>query len=357
MLEVKNLSYKIGNFFLNDINLSISKNEYSVLLGRSGSGKTTLIKCISGLYKVHTGKIFLHGNDITNMLPEDRKIGYVPQDYALFPHLNVHDNILFGIKSVKRKTGEITDRFDGLVKLLSVRNLLKRKVQNLSGGEKQKIALARALIVHPQVLLLDEPFSAIDHGMKVELWFEVKEILNQLNITVIHITHNLDEAHAIADGISVLINGKIEQTGSKDEIFLRPKTEQVALYQGIKNLYEGTVTDVSVEKIKIKGNGFEIVALKDADFTTGQKVKFSIRPQDIKIIKEGLPVRHELTDNILEGEIVSSLFYNDFCTIKLKSTIDIELRFPIYIYQRYHFFNGKKIRIGIWQPGINIFSE
>ena len=172
-------------FLLDDINLSISRNEYSVLLGRSGSGKTTLIKCISGLYKVHTGKIFLHGHDITNTLPEDRQIGYVPQDYALFPHLNVNDNILFGIKSVRRKTVEITDRLDRLVNLLSIRDLLKREVQNLSGGEKQKIALARALIVHPQVLLLDEPFSAIDHGMKVELWFEVKEILDQLNITVI----------------------------------------------------------------------------------------------------------------------------------------------------------------------------
>ena len=129
------------------------------------------------------------------------------------------------------------------------------------------------------------------------------------------------------------------------------------MYQGIKNIYKGTITEVTEEKIKIKGNGFQIISLNNSNFSKGQKVKFSIRPQDIKIIKEGLPVRHELTDNIFEGEIVSSFFYNDFCTIKLRSVIDIELRFPIYIYQRYHFFSGKKIRIGIWQPGINLFEK
>lgn len=357
MLEVKGLSYKIGNFLLDDIDLSICKNEYYVLLGRSGSGKTTLIKCISGLYKINKGKIFLHGTDITNILPEDRKIGYLPQDYALFPHLNVNDNILFGIKSGKRNSIEINEKMEQMVNVLSIKNLLKRDVQNLSGGEKQKVALARALIVHPQVLLLDEPFSSIDHGLRIDLWFEVKEILDTMNITVIHITHNLDEAHAVADGISVLINGKIEQTGSKDEIFLRPKTEQVALYQGIKNIYSGTVSEVNNEKIKIQCNGFNIIALKDDDFIVGQEIKFCIRPQDIKIIKQGLPIRYELMDNLFEGEIISSHFYNDFCTIKLRSAIDIEIRFPIYIYQRYHFFNGKKIRIGIWQPGINIFKE
>lgn len=357
MLEVKGLSFKIGNFLLDNINLNINKNEYFVLLGRSGSGKTTLIKCISGLYKISKGKIFLHGNDITNTLPEDRKIGYLPQDYALFPHLNVYDNILFGIKSGKRNSIEITEKLEQMINLLSIKDLLKRDVPNLSGGEKQKVALARALIVHPQVLLLDEPFSSIDHGLKVELWFEIKEILNRMNITVIHITHNLDEAHAVADSVSVLIKGKIEQTGKSEDIFLRPKTEQVALYQGIKNIYTGVVSEIDKDKIKIKCNGFNIIALKNKDFSENQEVKFCIRPQDIKIIKENITVKEELADNLFEGEIISSYFYNDFCTIKVKSVINFEMRFPIYIYQRYKFFNGKKISIGIWQPGINIFQE
>ena len=207
MLAVKGLSYKIGDFSLKDINLDINENEYFVLLGRSGSGKTTLIKCINGLYRVTNGMIRLNGKDITKLTPEYRNIGYLPQDFALFPHLNVKKNILFGIKIRKENKKNITERLDNLINLLGIKNLLNRDVVNLSGGEKQKAALARALIVHPDVLLLDEPFSSIDHGLKVELWFELKDLLKKLNIIVIHITHNLDEAHAVADKIAVLING------------------------------------------------------------------------------------------------------------------------------------------------------
>lgn len=359
MLEVKELSYKIGQFSLENINLNITKNEYFVLLGRSGSGKTTLIKCISGLYKVSSGNIYLHGKDITGLSPEYRKIGYLPQDYALFPHLNVTGNIMFGIKRNERNSEEIHERFRQIIKLLSIQNLLKRSVKNLSGGEKQKIALARSLIVHPDVLLLDEPFSSIDQGLKVELWFELKDILKKLNITTIHITHNLDEAHALADNIAVLINGQIEQSGTKEEVFFKPRTEQVALYQGIKNIFNGTIINSDDKKIIIENNDFKMTVLKPDDFNikSGQQIKFCIRSQDIKIIKEGLPIREELIDNIFEGEIVSSFFFNDFCTITLKSIVDFELRFPVYIYQRYKFYIGKTIRIGIWQPGINIFKE
>jgi ABC-type Fe3+/spermidine/putrescine transport system ATPase subunit len=357
MLAVKELTFNIGNFSLKNINLNISKNEYFVLLGRSGSGKTTLIKCISGLHKVTKGKILLNEKDVTHTPSEYRNIGYLPQNFALFPHLNVQNNILFGLKTRKYDLLETTKRIDQISNLLSIKELLKRNVENLSGGEKQKVALARALIVYPDILLLDEPFSSIDHGLKVELWFEVKEILKKLNTTVIHITHNLDEAHAVADNIAVLINGKIEQSGSKEEIFLKPKTEQVALYQGIKNIYTGQVIAIDNDKIVISNGSFKITALKENNFKVGQKVKFCIRPQDIKIIKEDSAIRDELKDNLFEGEIISNIVYNEFCIIKLKSIVDFELRFPVYIYQRYHFHVGKKISIGIWQKGISIFED
>jgi ABC-type Fe3+/spermidine/putrescine transport system ATPase subunit len=355
MLEVKGLSFKIGKFSLKDINLEIDNNEYFVLLGRTGSGKTTLLKCISGLYNLSEGRIFLNGADVTGLSPEYRNIGYLPQNYALFPHLDVHENILFGVKTKKRNSKDVSERLERITGLLSIQHLIYRDVSNLSGGEKQRVALARALIVYPDILLLDEPFSAIDHGLKVELWFEVKDILKKLNIPVIHITHNLDEAHAIADKIAVLINGKFEQTGSREEIFLKPKTEEVALFQGIKNIYSGEVVEILENKVRIKNGGFEIVALKDRIFEPGQEVKFCIRPQDIKIIKSDTPIKNELKDNIFEGDIISSFFYNDYCTVKLKSIVDFELRFPVYIYQRYGFHTGKKIIIAIWQDGINIF--
>lgn len=357
MLEIKELSFKIDGFELKNINLIIDRNQYFVLLGRSGSGKTTLIKCISGLNKLAHGKVSLYGKDITNLEPEYRNIGYLPQNFALFPHLNVENNILFGLKTRKPAKAEIIERREKITYLLNIENLLGRDVNNLSGGEKQKVALARALIVYPDMLLLDEPFSSIDHGLRVELWFEVKEILKKLNIIVIHITHNLDEAYALADKIAVLIDGRIEQSGPKEEIFQKPKTEQVALYQGIKNIYNGKVIDVGKEKITIENGNFKIVALKEGDFTVGQSVRFCIRPQDIKIIKTDLPVIDDLKDNLFEGEIGPYFFHNEVCIIKLKSVVDFELRFPIYIYQRYNFYPGKKIRIGIWQKGISIFDN
>jgi len=357
MLAVRGLTFKIGNFSLENINMGIDKGEYFVLLGRSGSGKTTLIKCISGLYRVSNGRILLNDKDVTNTPSEYRNIGYLPQNYALFPHLDVKNNILFGLKAKIYTKIEIEERTERIINLLSIKDLLKRNVENLSGGEKQKVALARALIVYPDILLLDEPFSSIDHGLKEKLWFDVKEILKKLNITVIHITHNLDEAHAVADRVAVLIKGKIEQFGIKEEIFLKPKTEEVALYHGIRNIYSGTITAIDKEKIIIEDVGFKITALKENDFKIGQKIRFCVRPQDIKIIKEDSPIKDDLKDNLFKGEIVSHFFYNDFCIIRLKSIVDFELRFPIYVYHRYNLHIGKNISIGIWQKGISIFKD
>jgi len=357
MLAIRGLTFKIGNFALKDVNLEIDKGEYFVLLGRSGSGKTTLIKCISGLYRVVMGNILLNGRDVTGTPSEYRNTGYLPQNFALFPHLDVKDNILFGMKTRPYDVTEIEKRMDRMTGLLSIRDLLKRDVGNLSGGEKQKVALARALIVYPDLLLLDEPFSSIDQGVKAGLWFELKEILKGLNITVIHITHNLDEAHAVADRLAVLINGRIEQSGTKEEIFLKPRTEEVALYQGIRNIYSGTLTSVDSEKIVIEDNEFRIIALNENNMKPGQKIRFCIRPQDIKIIKEGAPIREELRDNLFNGEVVSSFFYNDFCIVRLKSVVDFEMRFPLYVYHRYGLHVGKQITIGIWQKGISIFKD
>lgn len=356
MLIVENLCYKVSNFSLKEINLKIDKNEYFILLGPTGSGKTTLIKCISGLYKISRGSIYLNGRDVTKSDIEEKNIGYLPQDYSLFPHLDVYNNILFGLKIRNVSREERGKRLNHIAKILGIENLLTRSINNLSGGEMQRVALARALVVHPEVLLLDEPFSSIDPGLRTQLWFEIKNILKKLDITVVHITHNLDEASAIGDKIAVLINGKIEQIGKKEEVLQRPKTLEVALYQGIKNIYDGEISEIDNGKIKIKCSGFEIVTLKDRDYKTGQRVKFCIRPQDIKIIKEGYPVKDDLKDNMFQCEIVSSYFSNDVCIINVKSVADFEIRFPFYVYKRYKLHTGKKITIGIWQKGINIFS-
>jgi len=391
MMKIEKLSCRLDNFLLNDITLNI-KRDHFILLGPTGSGKTTLAKCICGFYKITEGKILLNKKDITTLPPEKRNIGYLPQDFALFPHMNVRDNILFGVKARKIDFNKVKNKFDKIVEILKIGILFKRYPNSLSGGEKQRVALARALLVDPEVLILDEPFSSIDVGLKKDIWFEMIDILKKFKIPVIHITHNLDEASILGTKIALLIDGKIIQKGNKEETLSKPKTEMAARYLGIKNIYSGIIEKVNKEKVIIKGEKFKIIAFNEREhsnkvnlvkdscirrndrkganedmdileethktnFTEGEYVKFSIRPQDIKIIKEGLPIRDELKDNIFEGKIVSAHFLSDTTILKVKSVVDFELIFPSYIYQRHNLYIGKKIRIGIWQKGISIFKK
>jgi len=355
MLALRNLCCKAGGFSLRDLNLDLGAGEYLVLVGPTGSGKTTLIKCIAGLLRASGGTICLGSREITHLDPSQRNIGLLPQDYSLFPHLDVRGNILFGPLARRTPRDEAEGRLRRIVEVLGIRDLLGRGTGNLSGGEAQRVALARALIVHPEAILLDEPFSAVDPGMRMRLWFEIKEILRSLNVTVIHVTHNLDEASAVGDRIGVLIDGGLEQVGTRDEVMLRPSTERVARYQGIQNIYRGEVARIERAKVTVRCGPLSIVALQEPHCRVGQRVTVCVRPQDIKIIKEGQPLREELRDNQCEGEIVSSYFCNDFCSMTVRSCVDFELRFPSYIYRRHNLCTGKKITVAIRQSAIVIF--
>jgi len=357
MLKIESLFFRAGNFLLKDVTLQVESGQYFILLGPTGSGKTTLARCICGLYEISKGKISLNNRDITNLPPEKRRMGYLPQDFALFPNMKVSENLLFAPSVRKKDIRMLKNKFDHIVERLNVGKLLERNVRNLSGGEKQRVALGRALLAEPELLILDEPFSSIDVGLKTSLWFEMKEFLSTLHIPIIHITHNLDEASVLGQNLAVLIDGKIVQLGPKDKIFSKPATERVAEYLGIRNISSGEIAEVAGGKIIIRGENFRIVGFNDRDFRKGEKVKFSIRPQDIKIIKDEIPVRDELKDNLFEGVITSSHFLSDSCIVKVKSVLNFELKFPIYIYQRHKLYNGKKVRIGIWQKGINVFKE
>ncbi len=357
MLALRNLCCKAGQFSLRDLNLDLDAGKYLVLVGPTGSGKTTLIKCIAGLLPASGGSIRLGPREITQLDPSRRNIGLLPQDYSLFPHLDVRGNILFGLLA-RRTPRPLADiRLRRLTEVLGIGGLLARGTRNLSGGEAQRVALARALIVHPEAILLDEPFSAVDPGMRTRLWFEIKEILRSLNVTVIHVTHNLDEASALGDGIGVLIDGVLEQVGTRDEVMLRPATERVARYQGIRNIYRGEVARIDRDKVTVRCGPLYIAALPESPFRVGQQVTVCVRPQDIKIIKEGEPLREELRDNQYEGEITSSYFCNDFCSMTVRSRVDFELRFPSYIYRRHNLCTGKRITVAIRQNGIVIFPQ
>jgi ABC-type sugar transport system ATPase subunit len=223
MITIKALSKRLGNFHLGPLNLEVNDAQILVVLGRNGSGKTILLNLIAGILQTDEGKIFLDKNLLNEISLEKRKIGYVFQRLYLFPHLDVFSNITFGLQS--RKNSEFVIKTNEMISILGIEKLLTRKIQSLSGGEQQKVAIARTLLTEPRLLLMDEPFSNIDVTSKYTLIQEIKTIVHDLKIPTIYVTHYANEAFNMADKIMILHNGYVVEDGTKDEIMLKPKAE------------------------------------------------------------------------------------------------------------------------------------
>jgi molybdate/tungstate transport system ATP-binding protein len=236
MLILKNISKKLGSFHISDVSLEISEGTYYVLLGRSGSGKTQLLELIAGLNKTDSGEIWLNGENITHSRIQKRKVGLVFQDYAIFPNMSVFGNISYSISSGRYDKSEVKDRVIKVASELNISHLLERSTHHLSGGEMQRVALARTLITSPKLLLLDEPMASIDASLKDD----IKRLFRRLNkqgMTIIHVTHDYREAVSLASRVGVIHNGKIIQEGRPDEVFRRPVNRFVARYAGIRNFF------------------------------------------------------------------------------------------------------------------------
>ncbi|RUM38453.1 MAG: ABC transporter [Desulfobulbus sp.] len=253
MIVLNNISLQLKGFRLRDITLRIAPGEYRILLGPTGSGKTVLLETIAGLHLPQSGSIFLHDRNITNTTPENRNIGVVYQDYCLFPHLTVFDNIAFGLKLQKKTRSEIAHMVDEMAGFLNINHLLKRTQQYLSGGECQRVALARTLVLKPSLLLLDEPLSAVDRLTRNHLRFELQRIHRELGLAVLHVTHDVSEAFLLGDTMTVMRDGKIEQDGTPDGIFQKPATRFVAELLGIKNFLPVIIMTGSV--LEVQGLG------------------------------------------------------------------------------------------------------
>jgi ABC-type Fe3+/spermidine/putrescine transport system ATPase subunit len=236
MLKLSDINKKLGDFALSGINLSIPEGQYYVLLGRSGAGKTQLLELIAGLEKPDSGSIFLDGEDITHRKIQERKVGIVFQDYAIFPHLSVFGNIAYPLRSRRIDEETISKKVSAVARQMNISHLLQRTTENLSGGESQRIALARTLITSPRLLLLDEPLSSLDASLRDEM----KRVLRQLNRegqTIIHVTHDYSDAISLAERVGVIHNGRIIQDGKVDDVFNRPVNRFVARYAGMKNFF------------------------------------------------------------------------------------------------------------------------
>jgi len=236
MLRLENINKKLGNFRLSDIDLDIPEGGYFVLLGRSGSGKTQMLELIAGLNEPDSGKIWVDNEDVTKKKIQDRNIGLVFQDYAIFPNMTVYGNIAYSLHCRKLEKKEIQTRVKKMSEELNIESLLNRFTNNLSGGELQRVALARTLITSPKVLLLDEPLASIDASLKDD----IRRIFRQLNrkgLTIVHVTHDYREAVSLAKSVGVIHNGHIIQVGPPAEVFRKPVNKFVARYSGIRNFF------------------------------------------------------------------------------------------------------------------------
>ena len=301
-LELKNIkkSFQEGEDVLESICLTAKKGEFVTLLGSSGCGKTTTLRIIAGLEQPDSGQVFLNGKDVTSLEPNQRNVNTVFQNYALFPHMNVADNIGYGLKLKKTPKAEISRRVKEMLELVQLSGFEKRKPSELSGGQRQRVASARALVNNPEVLLLDEPLGALDLQLRRAMQHELKRLQKKLGITFIYITHDQEEAINMSDTIAVMNHGRFEQIGTPDEIYNHPKTSYVATFVGNANILTGVVENIGTEetgdtsklitvrtdagKVKVSMNNANITAESDKEYLLqkGEKVTIAVRSENIR---------------------------------------------------------------------------
>lgn len=296
VIELKNISKTFGdNIILKDFNLTIKKNEFLTLLGPSGCGKTTILRIIGGFEWPDKGRVIFNGKDITDDEPYQRKINTVFQKYALFPHLNVFDNVAFGLKIKKLSKKVIENKVKQSLKLVGLNNFQNRNIDSLSGGQQQRVAIARALVNEPEVLLLDEPLGALDLKLRQDMQYELKKIQKQVGITFIYVTHDQEEALSMSDTIVVLNDGIIQQKDDPVSIYNEPKNAFVADFIGESNIIKGKM--IEDYKVEFQGHVFDCV---DKGFEKNEEVDIVVRPEDIKL------VRHE---GMINGLVTNEVFY------------------------------------------------
>lgn len=297
MIRLRNLSVELGDFILKNACLEVEEGEYMVIVGPTGAGKTVLLESIAGLYPIRQGEIWLRGQEATRMAPERRGVSIVYQDHALFPHLSVEENILFGLKMRKADSKETRKALAMTVELLGVSSLLHRRPATLSGGERQKVALARALCVRPDVLLLDEPLSALDPQTREAMQEELRRLHRALRVTTLHVTHDFEEAVTLGERIAVIGDGEVKQVGPPEDIFRRPHSEFVARFAMARNIFPGEIVSSREGTCRFQTGRTAFVLA--AGRCRGNRA--AVRPEDVLLFPDGAAGQ---ADNVFRGEIV-----------------------------------------------------
>ena len=330
IIELKNISKSFdGDVVLDNISLDIYDNEFLTLLGPSGCGKTTTLRIISGFVQPDEGEVVFMGDDITDVPPHKRNVNTVFQRYALFPHLNVFENVAFPLREKKVPKAEIEAKVKEMLSLVMLSGFEKRNVTSLSGGQQQRVAIARALINHPKVLLLDEPLSALDLKLRKDMQQELKKIQKSTGITFVFVTHDQEEALSMSDTIVVMSEGKIQQIGTPVDIYNEPENAFVADFIGESNIIDGVMLEDG--KARFSGHTFDCL---DSGFDKKEPVDIVIRPEDVDIV----PVEKGMLEGVVTSVTFMGVHYEIIVDVKgfkwmIQTTdfVDVDEHIGIYL--------------------------
>jgi len=313
---------------VHDVTATVDAGAFLTLLGASGSGKTTTLMMIAGFTEPTRGEIFVGSRRITHLSPQSRDLGFVFQNYAIFPHLTVFENIAFPLRARSVRGAEVTRRVGEMLDLIRLPGFEKRMPAQLSGGQQQRVALARALIFGPRVLLMDEPLSALDKKLRAQMQTEIKRIQRQLNVTVIYVTHDQEEALSMSDRVAVMRDGGIEQLGAPSELYENPATRYVADFIGESNFIDGIVTDrldESMYAFCTRDSRNRLRALSSQPFKVGAEVTCAVRPEKVSLDADG-----HANGNVCEGTVRELIYGGELtrCFVEIGNDVLITVKIP-----------------------------
>jgi len=342
MIEFRDVTKRYANLVANDrLSLAIERGELMTLLGPSGCGKTTALRCLTGYIRPDEGRIFIDGKDVTDVPTHQRELGMVFQNFALFPHMTVQDNVAFPLMIRSLPKPERERMVADALRLVRLEGYAAHYPRQLSGGQQQRVGLARALVYHPKVLLLDEPLSNLDAKLREEMRFEIKEVATRLGITAMYVTHDQGEALALSDRVAIMNRGRLEQLGTPEEIYERPGSKFVAEFIGLSNFLEGHVQTIQGADMLVLASGIQVSTPALPAVGPGHKVLLFLRPNEVELLPREAPAG----TNVFSGRVEKATYLGDTMDYRLSLGQGAELRVQSDARHRYQAGEDVRLRL------------